>query len=232
MRLLIHSIFSKHIYRRLLLLCLLLLVSKFSWLADNQPDFERLLALAQERYGDDGFQAIVQWRKIIDNSGSTHQDQLITVNQFFNRRIRFESDLQIWQSKDYWATPLQTLGRGQGDCEDFSIAKYMTLLSMGVPPEKLRLIYVKASIGGASSRVTQAHMVVAYYAEANSEPLILDNLIDDILPSGQRTDLKPVYSFNSVGLWVGGASRAIINQPEQRLSRWRDVLTRMQNEGL
>jgi predicted transglutaminase-like cysteine proteinase len=232
MLLLTNLIPSKNTYLKVLLLCILLSASIPSWLANNSPDFNRLLQLAQQRYGDNGLQTIEQWRTIITSQTSSYQDQLTLVNQFFNHRILFKSDQDIWQEKDYWATPLQTLGRGQGDCEDFSIAKYMTLLSMGVPPEQLRLIYVKASIGGPNSRVTQAHMVVAYYPQLNSEPLILDNLINDILPAGQRTDLKPVYSFNSVGLWVGGADHAIINQPEQRLSRWRDVLIRMQNEGL
>jgi predicted transglutaminase-like cysteine proteinase len=108
---------------------------------------------------------------------------------------------QIWGQSDYWATPLETLAKGKGDCEDFTIAKYFTLLEAGLPNEQLRLIYVKARIGGAASNVTQAHMVLAYYSEPDAEPLILDNLITDIRPASRRPDLQPVFSFNSMGIW-------------------------------
>ena len=43
----------------------------------------------------------------------------------------FADDTEIWGEPDYWATVLETLGRGAGDCEDFSIAKYVTLKAMG-----------------------------------------------------------------------------------------------------
>lgn len=217
---------------RVLLLCCLMLTSISAWLADQGPDYQHMLILAQQRYDAQGLQSVTDWQSLIRSPEQPTENTLQRVNRFINQRIQFNSDLAIWNNKDYWATPLQTLGRGQGDCEDFSIAKYFSLLLMGITPEQLRLVYVKASIGGPNSRVSQAHMVVAYYPKPDSEPLILDNLIDDILPAGQRPDLKPVYSFNSVGLWVGGASHASITQPEQRLSRWRDVLVRMQEEGL
>ena len=50
------------------------------------------------------------------------------VNRFFNRRIAFRDDLQVWHVEDYWASPLETLQQGMGDCEDFAIAKYFSLL--------------------------------------------------------------------------------------------------------
>ena len=214
---------------RIPLICVLVLISVPAWLADRGPNYSLMIELAEARYGADGTRAVSDWRNIIENTIPSVDTQLNGVNRFFNRRIGFDSDINIWKDKDYWATPLQTLGRGQGDCEDFSIAKYMTLLVMGIPAQQLRLVYVKASVGGSSSGISQAHMVLAFYPEPNSEPLILDNLIDDILPAGQRSDLKPVYSFNTDGLWVAGK---VIAQPEQRLSRWRDVLARMQEEGL
>jgi hypothetical protein len=46
-----------------------------------------------------------------------------------------------------------------------------------------------------------------------------------------RPDLSPVYSFNSDGLWVGGATTSSAD-PTTRLSRWRDVLERMRRDGL
>ena len=103
--------------------------------------------------------------------------------------MRFVSDDQHWGRADYWATPVEFLATGAGDCEDFSLAKYFTLKALGVPLERMRLTYAKAV------KLNQAHMVVAYFATPDAEPLILDNLISDIKPASQRTDLVPVYSF-------------------------------------
>jgi predicted transglutaminase-like cysteine proteinase len=132
----------------------------------------------------------------------------------------------VWRQEDYWASPLEFMGRAAGDCEDYAISKYMTLLSMGVPKEKLRMIYVRARTGGASV----AHMVLGYYPSPAEEPLILDNLITSVRLASQRSDLAPVFSFNSDGLWVGGATASSAD-PTARLSRWRDVLERMRQEG-
>ena len=193
------------------------------------PELNRLLILAKEKYGIEGEQQVSQWLDMIQGQVATDEKaKLILVNDFFNQRIQFSTDQLIWGSKDYWATPLETLGHQQGDCEDFSIAKYVSLLKLGVSVDKLRLTYVKAQVNGKSF----AHMVLAYYESPVAEPLILDNLSADVMPASRRSDLSPVFSFNSAGLWVGSSRQAKIKKPETRLSRWRDVLIRMQAEGL
>jgi hypothetical protein len=73
-------------------------------------------------------------------------------------------------------------------------------------------------------------MVLAYYANAQAEPLILDNLITDIRPASRRPDLTPVFSFNSEGLWQGNGSRRMGDAAE-RLSPWREVLRKARAEG-
>jgi predicted transglutaminase-like cysteine proteinase len=99
----------------------------------------------------------------------------------------------------------------------------------GVPVSKLRLVYVRATVGGPGGEVL-AHMVLAYYAAPGAEPLILDNLIGEIRPASRRTDLEPVFSFNGEGLWQGvGAQSA--GDPVARLSRWREVLAKARAEG-
>ena len=61
----------------------------------------------------------------------------------------------------------------------------------------MRLIYVKARIGGTASSLPQAHMVLAYYPTPDAEPLVLDNLMPEIRPASHAPDLQPVFSFNS-----------------------------------
>lgn len=162
-------------------------------------------------------------------ASASEMAQLDGVNQFFNRRFAFRDDREVWGQQDYWASPLEFMNQGQGDCEDFAMAKYFSLLSLGVPPERLRLVYVRAAIGGPGG-VSQAHMVLAWQPAPDAEPLILDNLVGEIRPASRRPDLTPVFSFNAQGLWQGvGATSA--GDPLARLSRWREVLLKAREEG-
>ena len=193
------------------------------------PDFDKTQALALQRYGTRAANTVAAWRLMMEEVRTLPDiEKLNQVNTFFNRRMLFEDDILVWQVADYWATPLEFMGRGSGDCEDFTIAKYITLQMLGVGNERLRLIYVRAKSG---SRASFAHMVLGYYAQPSDEPLILDNLISSVRPASQRADLVPVFSFNNDGLWVGGATASAAD-PTTRLSRWRDVLERMRQDGL
>jgi predicted transglutaminase-like cysteine proteinase len=196
-------------------------------------NFDRLLNLASQQYGERGQQNITDLRTLLSQlQGATDQEKLLRINMFVNQNIRiFGNDIDIWGQSDYWATPLESLGREAGDCEDFSIAKYMFLRELGISNDKLRLTYVRAQIGGPNSRIFQAHMVLSYYETPNAEPLILDNLISDIRGASRRTDLKPIFGFNSNGLWVGNSSSSR-GDSSTHLSRWRDLLERARNEGI
>ena len=134
------------------------------------------------------------------------------VNDQLNR-IPWLSDQSHWGQADYWATPAESVASNGGDCEDYAIAKYYMLKELGVPLQRLRITYVRALT------LKDAHMVLAYYARPDAEPLILDNLDPIIKPASQRTDLIPVYSFNDdeVQLAQGGA-RAKPSQIRQWLS--------------
>jgi len=194
-------------------------------------DFGRMQALLSQRYGPASLASFRDWQKLLQESADrTPPAQLRLVNDFFNRRIRFGEDQEIWGQSDHWATPMETLGKGAGDCEDFAIAKYFTLLLLNIPDEKMRLIYVQARLGGINSSITQAHMVLAYYPTPEAEPLILDNLINDLQPASRRPDLLPVFSFNAQGLWQGATGARGTGGPAS-LSRWQELLRRVRAEG-
>ena len=197
------------------------------------PDFDRILQLARQRYGDPGAQTLREWQKLItDARGLDDPEKIKRVNDFINRRLRFVDDGITWNAADYWATPLESMGRGQGDCEDFSIAKYVTLKILSVPTERMRLIYVRARIGGFFSDDMVAHMVMGYFPSPDADPLILDNLDPDIRPASGRSDLLPIFSFNTDGLWTGKPSESGVSPTRTTgLSKWRDVIARMQAEG-
>lgn len=163
---------------------------------------------------------------------SAELQKLKKLNDFINSRIEFADDLSIFNYSDYWATPLETIGHGRGDCEDIAIIKYFSLKNAGIPISKLRLVYVKARLDGPGGARLQAHMVLAYYPTPNAEPLVLDNLVPEILPASQRKDLQPVFSFNSEAIWNGVAGNSAKGKGGTgTLSRWQDLLLRARNEG-
>lgn len=212
-------------------LALALTLAGWGWsLAQYQLD--KMQSLAQERYGPVAVETVVAWRKLMEEARSMPEDEkLKSINVFFNRRMRYASDQEVWGQTDYWASPLEFMGKSAGDCEDYAIAKYISLQMLGVPADKLRMIYVRARFGGPGSTNSEAHMVLGYYPTPGDEPMILDSLVGSIRTASSRTDLMPIFSFNTQGLWVGGATTSAAD-PTARLSQWRAVMERMRQEGL
>lgn len=178
-------------------------------------------------------ETLTEWQTMLREANELPtKDKLKRVNEFFNRHIAFVENKEVWGRDDYWATPLETMTKEKSDCKGYVIAKYFALLELNVPIKQLRLIYVKAQIGGPDSSLQQAHMILAYYATPEAEPLILDNLITDIRPASRRTDLLPIFSFNSDGIFVGVTGGATVGPGGVgQLSSWADLLRRVHAEG-
>ena len=113
-------------------------------------------------------------------------DQLQAVNRFLND-WRYKPDDQNYGQRDYWATPLEFLRRS-GDCEDYAIAKYVTLRQLGFAPEQLRLVVVQDVVRDL------AHAVLAVYLD--EQVYILDNLTKAVLPQERIGQYVPYYSIN------------------------------------
>lgn len=209
------------------------LLSVSAWRAPDVQALEfqvqQMRLTMQARFGEGGVQRLKSWLDFLDKQGTrSQQQQLVAVNDFWNRNVAASEDSLIWGEAEYWATPLETLGKGAADCEDFVIGKYFSLLRLGVPVDKLRFIYVRARVGGMGSTQSIAHMVLGYYETPQSEPLVLDNLLGSLVLASQRKDLTPVFSFNAQGVYVAGAQPASV----ERISRWKGLMARMQQEGM
>lgn len=176
------------------------------------------------QFGAAGVSNVEKWLDWLTHIQGVPESQLLSlVNNYWNTHVMAAEDSNVWGREDYWATPLESLARQAGDCEDYVIGKYFTLLHAGVPAEKLRLIYVRAQVGAGSI----AHMVLGYYATPDAEPLLLDNLTGSIRPASQRPDLRPVFSFNSQGVYVAGAPTRSVDG----IGHWRGLLEKMRKEG-
>lgn len=158
---------------------------------------EKQIENFEENYGTQAVRRLNSLLTAMEELINLPEDEIIIgVNRFFNQ-LEYRSDMDTWNKSDYWASRLEFLGKGQGDCEDFAVAKFLTLKQLGVPQEKLFLTYVKA-MGYPEA----AHLVVAYYKKPGTVPFILDNYNKRILPASQRPDLVPVYSFTASDLYL------------------------------
>ena len=173
-------------------------------------------------YGNDAKEDVAKWRQLVTELQNEDLDEkLYEINRFFNR-FDFVDDLVHWQQKDYWATPIEFISTGAGDCEDYTIAKYFSLIELGIPEQQLRLMYVTAL------ELRQPHMVLAYYETPTSIPLVLDNINRRILPANKRRDLSPIYSFNGNGLWAAkamGTGRKLRGSGPMKM--WDDMVERL-----
>ena len=211
---------------------ILLMIVGFSRTYAAGYDVNKFSSLARQRYGEEAYQTVQELNQLLNQLKSASElEKLRRINDFFNQKIKFSDDIDVWGQNDYWATPLETIGKHAGDCEDFTIAKFTFLKVLHVSNDRLRLTYVKAEITNENGTFSRPHMVLSYYATPQAEPLILDNLKPNILPASSRNDLFPIYGFNNNGLWVG-SSNDRKGDAQSHLSRWRDVLYRIQLDGI
>lgn len=121
--------------------------------------------------------------------------QLQSINFYLNQLLP-QYDAVIQQKEDYWATPKEFLYIGYGDCEDYVIIKYYSLIKLGFDEKKLFITLVKEKFESAH------HMVLTYFKTPSKAPLVLDNLSFKILTLPQRTDLNAELFINSSGVYT------------------------------
>ena len=121
--------------------------------------------------------------------------KLSHVNSFYNQILPVK-DKTKYKVDDHWATPKEFLINGRGDCEDYAIAKYFTLLETGISKDKLFL-----SIVQVKNEATY-HMVLLYIENKKAMPLVLDNLSFKVVPFDIRKKLIPKVIFNEKEAYV------------------------------
>jgi predicted transglutaminase-like cysteine proteinase len=185
------------------------------------------ISRAEKKYGEFARNRFLAYNTLLKEAQNKPlHNQLSMVNDFFND-VPYLSDKKNWQKKDYWATPIEFLGKDKGDCEDYVIAKLFALKALGISTDKLFMTYVR------SSRFKQPHMVLTYFETPQSEPLILDNTNFKVFPASQRQDLSPIYNFNGYALYIakakGKGKKVNINQKTHQ--KWNQLIQRMQRNS-
>lgn len=200
-------------------------------MANNSFDKSRydfLLAKVSETYNSDALERTKDWLSFMQlNLGQSEWQKVNLVNAHINNALTYKTDIELWGKKDYWASPVESLAQGEGDCEDYAIAKYFSLIELGVPEDKIRLMYVR------QLTVNEPHMVLIYFESPDEIPFVLDNFNEKLLPASMRKDLKPIYSFNGQGLWLAkakGLGKKVKNS--RGVSAWSSMLERIEQGQL
>ena len=141
----------------------------------------------------DGQRFMAQWKAELQPlQGQSIGNMARTVNSMVND-YRYITDDKNWGKTDYWATPVEFFVRG-GDCEDFAIAKYVSLRALGVPEERMRIAIVH------DKQKNIPHAVLIVYTDGDA--LILDNQTNTVRSSAQVNRYRPIFSINRTAWWL------------------------------
>ncbi|SDG40924.1 transglutaminase-like cysteine peptidase [Roseospirillum parvum] len=133
-----------------------------------------------------------KWMQFLDSvRGADPRTQLKEVNKFMNRS-RYIVDPVNWGVKDYWATVGQFLDK-YGDCEDYAIAKYVSLRELGWSPDDMRIVIVQ------DMNLRVAHAILA--VNLDGESYILDNQIGMLVKHSRIRHYRPIYSVSEKAWW-------------------------------
>jgi len=158
---------------------------------------EQLMVDAQKKYNifsRNRFSAVKQ-KLLSDLKNESDIKKLNVVNTWVNY-IKYKSDRKVYGVSDYWATLYEFIGKGMGDCEDYTITKYYILKELGIDPKRLKFTYV---IYKNRRGKNISHMVLAYLKiprpKTKNDILILDNNNRLLLPASKRPDIVKVIKM-------------------------------------
>ncbi len=129
-----------------------------------------------KRRNQEALSRLDKWEKLINDSQNLSDlNKVKCINNFFNKMITAKADNDQIKNRDYWQSPIETLVRGKGDCEDFAIAKYVSLRILGIQKDQLLISIVRLPKFG------ELHAVLFYYPDGENDPWVMDNLSYDYM---------------------------------------------------
>lgn len=134
-----------------------------------------------------------EWTDLVERlRGLPLRRQLEAVNDAINAHP-YVSAVQNWGDPAHWETPFEFM-RKNGQCQDYAIAKFLLLRELGVPNDRMRLVVLR----DVRRQFDHAVLVVS----VDGQELLLDNLIDGIVPASAAADYRAYYSINETGWWL------------------------------
>jgi predicted transglutaminase-like cysteine proteinase len=139
--------------------------------------------------------------------------QLETANRLMNGAIRYVSDQQQHGVPDRWSGALASLAAGQGDCEDFAIAKYIALRDAGVPEKDMRMVLVRDT----SIRLDHAVLAVRF----EGEWLVLDNRKTFVVETADLKHYMPLFALDGEGVKLFASPYAAWGEGAPAFADWK-----------
>jgi predicted transglutaminase-like cysteine proteinase len=135
-----------------------------------------------------------KWEAMIaEQKGKSTMAQIEAVNDFFNA-VTYIEDNANYGVEDYWATPYEFMQRG-GDCEDYAIAKYLTLKRLGIPESVMRIVILQDNnLGGIMHAVLEVRQ--------GDKRLLLDNQAKEVVDESTIYHYRPIYALNGTAWWT------------------------------
>jgi len=191
----------------------------------NFPKLEKEVLISGSHESETLFK---KWEKMVEKAKKLPEIKKINmVNNFFNQEIDYQQDIHLYRISDHWASIAETLRLAQGDCEDYVIAKYVTLRILNIDDAKLKLKYVVHE----SEKKLTPHMVLVYQKSIKSPKMVLDNINTSIKNLNDRKDLSVRYAFNANRVWIGISSYAF-HQVKNKFVKWHEVLSKTAYSGI
>ena len=124
----------------------------------------------------------------------TPDQKIRAVNEYINNSIAYSPDSMAWGRSDYWAAPGETFAKGEGDCDDYAIAKFFALKMLGFKDNDMRIVILR------DQRKNEIHAVLSLnYLGTN---YILDNQSEFVVQDTQISYYQPIYSLSEKGYWT------------------------------
>jgi predicted transglutaminase-like cysteine proteinase len=134
-------------------------------------------------------EAFAKWRALQPTLRASNPDGLLFLDWLdivdFNRRINRRIIWQEPDANDDWQTPEQTLALGHGDCMDFAILKYATILSAGADSENLGIVI--GEIAAMPDNLPHAWVCV----QLGDERRVLDSKFDELIEPREYINWQP-----------------------------------------
>ncbi|MBB4264812.1 transglutaminase-like cysteine peptidase [Roseospira visakhapatnamensis] len=134
-----------------------------------------------------------EWSALIARIRDREPRAQIEAVQDFVNQWEYITDPINWGREDFWTTPSEFFVKA-GDCEDYAIAKFMSLRALGFPGDALKVVAVRdlnLGIGHAVTVVTLA-----------GETLLLDNQIDPVIETRSVRHYRPVFAASEDVWWL------------------------------
>ena len=137
--------------------------------------------------------AALQFLAIVDTARAREgRARLGEINRAINLAIKPMGDFEQYGEIDVWSSPLASLTRGAGDCEDYAIAKFVALHLAGIATDDLRIVIMRDTIRG------EDHAVAA--ARLDGHWLTLDNRRMAMVEDVNVRNYRPTFVIDNDGV--------------------------------